>query len=382
MKLPLARKKAPHRPAKPPQAECTNERSPHRCCPHHPPHHQSHQAPSPTKGWSWPCAPSTSCKWRCCPPKIPLTGPTCGKRRGAHRSSQSTPRWPQWGHRTMATKTSGSGRCEGSPAHRRAWPLGAHEVLQPRCLQCRQHHRCCQRPCPPRTDHHHGEGDHHRAASLLGCFHASIHWAGAHNVDARDGELVLLCVVEQVNQGLASHNSWLHGSRHLGEDLLCHGSGLAHHLGTACCALSDLCGRRDCHAGNTQGQSTCSSRGRLCGCWLLTQVAHLLLVHLWAHGRGQECLGSRIGTDTGNCHGASFGRHDAQRRTSNPDWMLLSTKISCICTAHCLLLEFVERKKTLGVTLANFGFPNYKRNTNSLMDTQKSHNKTWNYRTV
>jgi hypothetical protein len=36
----------------------------------------------------------------------------------------------------------------------------------------------------------------------------------------------------------------------------------------------------------------------------------------------------------------------------------------------------MERKKTLGVTLANFGFPNYMRDTNSVMDIKKSHYKT------
>ena len=53
-----------------------------------------HPIPSPTTSWSWPCAPSTSCRWRCYPPGIPRTNPTYGRRRGAHRSSRSIPHWP------------------------------------------------------------------------------------------------------------------------------------------------------------------------------------------------------------------------------------------------------------------------------------------------
>ena len=56
----------------------------------HPLHRQWHPIPSPTTSWSWPFFPSTSCKWRCYLPKIPLTNPTCEKRTMAHRSSQST----------------------------------------------------------------------------------------------------------------------------------------------------------------------------------------------------------------------------------------------------------------------------------------------------
>ena len=56
----------------------------------HPPHHQWHPIPSPTTSWSWPFFPSTSYKWRCYLPKIPLTNPTCERRTVAHRSSQST----------------------------------------------------------------------------------------------------------------------------------------------------------------------------------------------------------------------------------------------------------------------------------------------------
>ena len=56
----------------------------------HPLHHQWHPIPSPTTSWSWPFFPSTSCKWRCYLPKIPLTNPTCERRTMAHRSSQST----------------------------------------------------------------------------------------------------------------------------------------------------------------------------------------------------------------------------------------------------------------------------------------------------
>ena len=356
-----ARKKAPHRPAKPPQAECTDERSPHRCCPHHPPHHQSHQAPSPTKGWSWPCAPSTSCKWRCCPPKIPLTGPTCGKRREAHRSSQSTPRWPQWGHRTMATKTSGSGRCEGSPAHRRAWPLGAHEVLQPRCLQCRQHHRCCQRPCPPRTDHHHGRrwpSQGRQPSWLLPCKH-SLSWSSQRWRQGWRTRSPLRSWASQPRPGqsqlLASRKqaSWWRPSLPRQWPGAPPGNGVL-------CAFRPVRPTQLPHRQHPRSKHLQQQRTTL---WLLTQVAHLLLVHLWARGRGQECLGSRIGTDTGNCHGASFGRHDAQRRTSNPDWMLLSTKILAKASIANLwhhlpnLTSYVLRGEQLAARFSEYPHP-------------------------
>ena len=44
----------------------------------------------------------------------------------------------------------------------------------------------------------------HRATGLFGGLHAGVHGRAADHVDAGDGELVLLGVVQQVHQGLTS----------------------------------------------------------------------------------------------------------------------------------------------------------------------------------
>lgn len=129
-----------------------------------------------------------------------------------------------------------------------------------------------------------GEGDHHRATSLLGRLHASVHGAGAHHIHTGDGELVLLAthgassakqqkqslsllkrppqnalllgVVQQIHQGLASDHSGLHRGGHLGEGLLCHRGALAHHLAAPRLARTARLGTAHCNARGTQRQQT------------------------------------------------------------------------------------------------------------------------------
>mmetsp|Transcript_60920 Transcript_60920/g.98647 ORF Transcript_60920/g.98647 Transcript_60920/m.98647 type:complete len:201 (+) Transcript_60920:1211-1813(+) len=159
-----------------------------------------------------------------------------------------------------------------------------------------------------------GEGDHDRTAGNFSCLQACVDGIGSHNVHSWNRELVLLGVVQQVHQRLACDHTWLHGGRHLREDLLSHRSGLAHHLGTALAALAHLgCCREG--TGRAQGQHThCGRGGRrtvLRGCLAaLPQGPHLLLLaHLRACHWAYEGLAGGICADAGQRHGARLGRH-------------------------------------------------------------------------
>mmetsp|Transcript_15328 Transcript_15328/g.28928 ORF Transcript_15328/g.28928 Transcript_15328/m.28928 type:complete len:306 (+) Transcript_15328:496-1413(+) len=99
-----------------------------------------------------------------------------------------------------------------------------------------------------------GEGDHDGSTSLLGCLHASIHRAAAHHVDSWNGELVLLGIVQQVHQSLASDNARLHGRWHLGESLLSHRSGLPDNLAFTLGALARGSGSSS-DTSHSQGQA-------------------------------------------------------------------------------------------------------------------------------
>mmetsp|Transcript_86876 Transcript_86876/g.137796 ORF Transcript_86876/g.137796 Transcript_86876/m.137796 type:complete len:403 (+) Transcript_86876:277-1485(+) len=148
------------------------------------------------------------------------------------------------------------------------------------------------------------EGDHHGATGLLGGLHAGIHGGTANHVDARDGELVLLGVVQQVHQGLTGDHSRLHRGGHLGEDLL--GHSLTHHLTTSADAF--LVGS-DCHTccahGQGAGSGTAGSTGGFGG---LAKVATRGGRHRRSNSWGQEGLGCCIGACCGQGN-ADFGRH-------------------------------------------------------------------------
>jgi hypothetical protein len=62
-----------------------------------------------------------------------------------------------------------------------------------------------------------GESDHDWSTVLGGSFHAGVDGVSSNNVDTRDGELLLLGVIEEINKGLSSNNTSLDGSWELGE---------------------------------------------------------------------------------------------------------------------------------------------------------------------
>ena len=155
------------------------------------------------------------------------------------------------------------------------------------------------------------EGDHDGSACLLGGFHARIDGAGCNHVHSWDGELVLLGVVQQVHQRLAGDDPRLHGCWHLGESLLSHSSGLAHHLASA---LSALAGLRSCcdpsnasHAHSQGGRG--GSGGGSAGGGLLPQLTDLTLLLDLRGSWGHEGLGGRVRANTGEGHCATLGRH-------------------------------------------------------------------------
>mmetsp|Transcript_35808 Transcript_35808/g.66704 ORF Transcript_35808/g.66704 Transcript_35808/m.66704 type:complete len:373 (+) Transcript_35808:485-1603(+) len=55
-----------------------------------------------------------------------------------------------------------------------------------------------------------GELDHDRRVHLSGCLDAGVDGRGRHTVHCRNCVAVLLGMVQQVDQGLARHNSWVH----------------------------------------------------------------------------------------------------------------------------------------------------------------------------
>ena len=103
-------------------------------------------------------------------------------------------------------------------------------------------------------------------------------------------------------------NTRFDGCRHLGEDLLCHRSSLAHHL--CPCPARTCLGVSNCHTSHAKSHSTCGQR-RGGGLWLTHLTLTLQRRRRWLLGHlawGQKGRG-RIGTSGKSNTRGRFRRH-------------------------------------------------------------------------
>ena len=105
--------------------------------------------------------------------------------------------------------------------------------------------------------------------------------------------------------------------RHLGEDLLCHRSSLAHHL--CPCSARTCLGVSNCHTSHAESHSACGQRRG--GLWLTHLSLTLQRRRRWLLGHlawGQKGRG-RIGTGGKSNTGGRFRRHGRRGRNWKVD---------------------------------------------------------------
>mmetsp|Transcript_74046 Transcript_74046/g.187270 ORF Transcript_74046/g.187270 Transcript_74046/m.187270 type:complete len:228 (-) Transcript_74046:122-805(-) len=173
-----------------------------------------------------------------------------------------------------------------------------------------------------------GEGHHDRASSLLRSLHACVDRTSADDVHARDGELVLLGVIEQVHERLACHHARFHRRWHLREAGLLqgrrHGTSHARRRRRAHRPLSRTHRTTYSPSGSDRPASTSNAAALLFPSMTMLQPLLLLLLllaevacHLTGRrGRegGAECRSGAIGTGTRERESGHPRRHFSDLR--------------------------------------------------------------------